>query len=487
MSVLAQATARGDFHLRRGVSNRFGVRWEHSADGGASFAPVDLTGWELTCALKSLHGAPLLTMPVGGDSDGFAVTDLAPGALDGIGVSQGKWEVEGHQLDPDVTNYFQGISGSGQWVEVNRNLWSGSEQSRTRGPLVPSQATLTPTRSGGLLEIAGDPAGAISYVYTASSGRVPVAAGRRFSWRVPLRNAGKTPFPVSFYTWIEGNPNSGGTTSNVSQKFILAPGEEREVLIEGYLAGQNAVDIRFSLYYAAADQKPPVGAKLLLLDGASLNEGVSALPRLHGSMPPGSVDPDMRQRWVGQPGNSETVIEIEAVRGVNGSSCIVGLSRVGTKPAVRLISRASSYGFASIPIPPGARGGGTIRAIRHQEAVITSGPAQRGIGSNAPFEVEPFVNRVGAGEIALRFSRRTGTFSAYLYHGGHAGQADVRYTDIGLFAGDYDGPAFSGDDPPTETHAYRWAAAPFESVAIRYRTAPHVIERLGDGYFYLEG
>ena len=55
------------------------------------------------------------------------------------------------------------------------------------------------------------------------------------------------------------------------------------------------------------------------------------------------------------------------------------------------------------------------------------------------------------------------------YHGGSLGSGDVWWTDVGLFAGDYSGPAFSGDTGSitvgNNTLETRWAGTPDNSVS----------------------
>lgn len=56
MSVLVDSAGYADLLIRRGVTLKFGVRWEHSADGGGTFAPVDVTGDTAELVLASTHG-----------------------------------------------------------------------------------------------------------------------------------------------------------------------------------------------------------------------------------------------------------------------------------------------------------------------------------------------------------------------------------------------------------------------------------------------
>lgn len=102
MSVLAEATGRGDVLIRRGVTTEWGVRWERSVDAGVTFAPVDMLGWAGVVELRSIQSDLWLTKSVGCTDDGLAIVTLDPDDLaapEWGGRSQGTWLI--NVTDPD--------------------------------------------------------------------------------------------------------------------------------------------------------------------------------------------------------------------------------------------------------------------------------------------------------------------------------------------------------------------------------------------------
>lgn len=75
MSVIGQATGRGDILLRRGVTDSFAVRWEQ--DTGTGFTPVDLSGWSAVCVIGSPQGEEWLTVPCTVSTDGLSEATFA--------------------------------------------------------------------------------------------------------------------------------------------------------------------------------------------------------------------------------------------------------------------------------------------------------------------------------------------------------------------------------------------------------------------------
>lgn len=102
MSVLTENTGRGDVVIRRGVTTEWGVRWERSVDGGATFAPVDLEGWAGVLELRSLHSELWLSKPVTGDASGLVIATITPpdtASAVWAGRSNGTWLI--NMTDPD--------------------------------------------------------------------------------------------------------------------------------------------------------------------------------------------------------------------------------------------------------------------------------------------------------------------------------------------------------------------------------------------------
>lgn len=150
---------------------------------------------------------------------------------------------------------------------------------------------------------------------------------------------------------------------------------------------------------------------------------------------------DFRVRWLGAPNASESVMEIERVRGLTGVNCIPGLSSVGGVAAVRQIPTAPSSTDVRMQfgIPSPARGSGTFLATAHLLEPLAGPlhPVSRTLRATLPAsESVPFPNAVGEYPIRLTFGALSSLYEARFYHGGAQGSGDVWWTDIGLYAGD---------------------------------------------------
>ena len=111
MSVLTQSTARQDVLLRRGVTTEWGIRWEHSDDGGHTFAPVDWAGWTGTVELVSLLGDVWWSAPVSLEASGLARLTVPADALtDPVWATrpQGEWRANITHTDGRVDRLGDG-------------------------------------------------------------------------------------------------------------------------------------------------------------------------------------------------------------------------------------------------------------------------------------------------------------------------------------------------------------------------------------------
>ena len=166
-----------------------------------------------------------------------------------------------------------------------------------------------------------------------------------------------------------------------------------------------------------------------------------------GSTPPEMVQPeDFRVRDLG---TGESVMEIERVAGLTTIRCIAGVSTRDGKPAVRMIPTSSNPdSYARFDIPPSARGAGTFMATATLRTALTGTLATWGrrIAVQAPaFNHVQFQNIPGTYAQRQTYAGLTSIYQARMHSGGSIGSGDVWWTGIGLFAGDYDGPVFSGD------------------------------------------
>lgn len=190
----------------------------------------------------------------------------------------------------------------------------------------------------------------------------------------------------------------------------------------------------------------------------------------------GLVQPeDFRTRWSGAVNNSSSVMEIERVRGLTASSSIAGVSTWEGKAAVRLIplgTQSSGAPLAHFPIPADARASGTLMGTLHirNELTGTFPAATRMVGAASPFQgTGPSPTTPGTYARRLNYADLTSTYLAYIYAGARLGGGDVWWTDIGLVAGEYDGPAFSGDTPDYGRDTYTWAGERNNSPSIHRR------------------
>ena len=211
------------------------------------------------------------------------------------------------------------------------------------------------------------------------------------------------------------------------------------------------------------------GAHTFYVDAVQLEVGSVATPYFDGSSPQGSIDPDMRQRWIGTPNASESVLEIERVAGLTATNCIAGVSTRDGKPAVRLIPTGTNASYAEFPIPVAARGGGVALGISHLDAPLTGSLFTERVGailSYTPTSLTSAFNSTGSSVKRLVYGALTSGYGVRFNHGGSLGSGDVWWTDIGLFAGVYEGDWFSGDESPDPDLTASWAGTPDNSESI---------------------
>lgn len=146
-----------------------------------------------------------------------------------------------------------------------RNLWRGSKLSKDRSALTTNAWSDGGKQVDDGLEvtITSESAGSQSPAYTASGYRVNVVAGETYSLAVPVRNSGAVQFPVKISAYFDP---SGGENSGVRW---ISPGETTVIKIENMVAPNDGT-IRFSWRVDTNDPRPPVGGKLVLLDGVTL-------------------------------------------------------------------------------------------------------------------------------------------------------------------------------------------------------------------------
>lgn len=387
-----------------------------------------------------------------------------------------------------ATNLFTNpnLVGDGTWSAVRRNLMVTPNPSENLARYI-SHPSVTVTAGPGYVDLefteeveSGITTTLLRPSSFGSSG--PIAEGELVHGGMRVENIGDVPVTLRV-----GLLRSTIATIPIvlSSNFQVMPDDVVNVRTPQRTVAAEDNGFRTSLNLATAGNNIPAGAKLRVYDGITVETvngsmASSATTPLHGGQDAGAVDIDMRSRWEGDPNDSPTVLEIENVRGIRTSNCVAGVSSVGAKPAVRVISLVgpAERGYRSwFTVPTAAREAGTLKATRHLDGdglggeafsrTLAAGDYLRGIGRNDTSSPLSLTHRWGgdSGNPSL-----TTTYRAYLYGDGpvRAGSGDVRWTDVGLFAGDYDGEVFSGSTKPEEEHGpigYRWTGTPNASTS----------------------
>lgn len=246
---------------------------------------------------------------------------------------------------------------------LRRNLWRGSKLSSNRSAIASTTdgSTAVQTATGLKVTTGPTPSGSYSLVYTNTPYRVQVEPGKTYSWRIPVKNHGPSPFPVSLLTWINGT--SMGDTS-ASDSFTLEPGEQRDLVVENFIAKPDAKDIRFSFYYGASAAKPAEGSVVELLDGITLTESATAGPKFNGSS---NASGTKRYRWVGAVGDSTSEEYTPATPFVPGHGATVARVRFERQDGTLVRSGNPAWapgGYAHAYDHEATLGGGTLwRAV----------------------------------------------------------------------------------------------------------------------------
>lgn len=361
------------------------------------------------------------------------------------------------------------IVGSGDFVEVRRN--------RARRPRAVS---------GSHWGVSPGTGGSASMTHLPEWGTIPEPFLRATVTRAATGQPNITniqPTPTS-QTWVDVTPGETITYS----LYVAASGREVRVGIRWYVDGYTLISSQFLPYEVHEIEQPrrrgetvtvPAGATscriIVEMDGAELGDSLLAGALMVGSgeeyfdgsttlaTAGDTVQPeDFRWRWLGEPNASESVMEIERVRGLTSSLAIAGKSTWEGLPAVRIIPTASSASsMAYVSIPPEARESGTVvatlrshapqRGTRNSSALKLRVGAPLQDSGNPPNEEGTFPQRHS-------YTGLTGTYRMYLWNGASRGNGDVWWTDIGLFAGQTDDriPGFDGDTVPDDIDWTCW-------------------------------
>lgn len=383
-----------------------------------------------------------------------------------------------------ATNLFTNprLKGDGTWAEVRRN--------RFVNPVISSPST------SGFTVVPGT--GGAASLSNPGAITPPSGTGASFAVRATWTTSSSGGFPDLLTDSLPIQPSEGvpyslwarRSTPGVLRLRVYWLGETTIIhesspvlaanqwyLFEGVTPVRpSAAEVRFGI--APANGEYPTAG--FFIDATWFTSDPQRI-RFDGSSPDFSVDPDMRTRWLGAENASESVMEIETVAGMTAMNCVAGVSTKNGKPTVRLIPNANNTAsYVFFAIPASARALGTLRATAILDAPITGPTVQPGrLQVNDPYQnSDATPNEAGTYSRSLVYSDLTGAYRALLRHGGGLGSGDVWWTDIGLFAGDYTGPWFSGSSGGVvidgKNYTPRWDGEPNNSTSTAWTPTPEL-------------
>lgn len=345
--------------------------------------------------------------------------------------------------------------GDGTWAEVRRNLLTNPG---------PASIAAWPTLGAGV-------------THSYASGEITVTTPGAVGGEGVVSNTNSQPVGIfSGGVWVNAPAGTlmyvglrpGNVVPDEKRTNFVATGSWQFVKVENAVSsavGYHGLHIRTNAVVAVSFKIRQAIVSL----GATL-EGYFDGSTMDASMP---QPEDFRVRWLGAENASESVMEIERVRGLTGLRCIAGVSTHAGKPAIRQIpTEVSSANHTAItfPVPVGARSVGTWMATLHNDDAAFVGSGFR-ISAQTPNQYTEHTPTSGTHHHLLNFSGLVSNFIVGLFGGLAArGSGDVWWTDIGLFAVEYDGPAFSGSDGVViidgVEHRTSWEGEPNNSPSI---------------------
>lgn len=186
------------------------------------------------------------------------------------------------------------------------NLWLGSKLSVNSDPMASyfegaEIGTSRQTSEGIEMELTEEmPEGITLQAYTSTDYLVSVSKGDVISASVPLRNTGDKPFPTG--AMLDNGGNCG-----LDQK-VLEPGETWVAQVDGIEVEGDVETARISIIQSEDDDLPEVGAKLTILDGITITKTETAHDPFNGDGGTPGHHSRVPARWLGEPGDSESVV-----------------------------------------------------------------------------------------------------------------------------------------------------------------------------------
>lgn len=351
------------------------------------------------------------------------------------------------------TNHAPSLFGPTSTVTVRRNLVP-SPVAFSAG-LELSRCTIAAT--GGVCTGTVNAVGFFPRVITAQPVRnqFPVTPGEQMTGSMRMHTNGVT-YNMRMQ-WFSSPTVSAGTTPQVPQVGVA--GQYFEITatvpagaVYGVLEIGVADNTPVSTQFAYSEPQFVVGPQRLPFWAVGI-------PSPYAGLTPA---------WAGTAESSPTLLRGEHPTAFTDADCISTVYDEDGKRWLRITATnpASASSYTRFTIPSGAlRTAGTVlgrvKVLSAQGG--TPHPSARGIRVLSPEFKAQAANVPGETDLRLPYTNLTGTYEVGLFHGLNLGSADVSWTDIGLYEGDYLGPVF-GIDTPEETTpegviSYRWADA----------------------------
>lgn len=371
-----------------------------------------------------------------------------------------------------ATNYAPKIRGSGNWVEVRRNLhpnpdpWSSGSDYYYGAAA--AEATLT--RAGQALQWTLNTANLAGIRFAPLGGAVMgLVAGTRYRMKVRVRGSRAG---MQVRAGFASGPTPAFQTVGTEWQWFYAEGEagtNSDYYVGLYTTGNTVGDWIQVARVCIEKADPPDGS---WFTGDGEGQGVAGT----------TTDPDFRARWLGTPHASQSVLEGQLAADMSSTYTVPVLSSAEGKPAIRVISQRNTDTLAYrswFTIPPEARQNAVLAATRHLNSTPNVGESySQTLSAGDPLRGTATPRQAGSVPLKVAWGGSssgapiTATFRAYLYGDGpvREGSQDVYWTDIALYSGDYEGPWFDGDSvDPNGVYGYRWVGTPGESASQKYR------------------
>lgn len=376
------------------------------------------------------------------------------------------------------------LVGNGTWAEVQRNLApspQGHTGSYSVGGTVSTVAVSSPllppsVSSASRIEWVSAPTGSPTSLNQGGTGTdgIVVTAGETYTASMYTRRSFNLSAERIDFTFYDA---AGGLVLHSNGPTIVGMNPAHDWVRQSRTMQAPSGAVYMRVLNAHSGPQTNGAGGYLEVTGWLIEKSATVNTFFDGSTKPaGIVQPeDFRVRWLGAVNASESVMEIERVARLTASYCIAGVSTRDGKPAVRLIpTGANTDSRASVVTVP-AGFNGTLLGTLHIGAPLTGtlkSDSSLRLTATSPWStLSPAApNEVGVYPQRFVFPARTAAAQARINHGGSLGSGDVWWTDIGLFAGTYDGPAFDGssgvvviDGEPYDTF---WTGVPDNSSSL---------------------